>query len=161
MTDAMRSREDQVKSLTATLNIDTRLAEGVAKMHIAEAERRGFREGSIAANETNAKDLSNALDTVERLAAQIAELRKYKASMDARLKETWVYMKDDGENVAGSVADLIEYNDAYQISEIGEAAEVASFFAFMDENGDVHRFGTEEEAEAAALAAQTKGDGAP
>lgn len=66
------------------------------------------------------------------------------------LKEkSWVYAQDDGENVASNVEDLLEYNDEYEIVNVGEAAEIDDYYAFKDRDNTIHKFTTRKEAEEA------------
>ena len=65
-------------------------------------------------------------------------------------RHTWFYMVDDPESGHADMADMLCETNPFEIVETSEAADIRLFFAFQDEDGEIHEFPTREEAEQAA-----------
>lgn len=68
-------------------------------------------------------------------------------------RHTWFYMVDDPESGHADMADMLCETTPYEIVETSEAADIRIFFAFQDEDREIHEFSTREEAERAVTKA--------
>ena len=93
----------------------------------------------------------------------IALARKYILEAERRAEQrvraeiakrhTWFYMVDDPESGHADMADMLCETKPFEIVETAEAADIRLFYAFQDEDGEIHEFSTREEAEQAAAKA--------
>lgn len=68
-------------------------------------------------------------------------------------RHTWFYMVDDPESGHADMADMLCETKPFEIVEVSEAADIRIFFAYQDEDGEIHEFTKREEAERAATKA--------
>ncbi|MEZ7136872.1 hypothetical protein [Komagataeibacter sp. SM21] len=86
------------------------------------------------------------IDEAERRAEQ-----RVRAEISKR--HTWFYMVDDPESGHADLADMLCETKPFEIVETSEAADVRIFFAYQDEDGEIHEFPNRNEAEQAVRAA--------
>ncbi|NHN93861.1 hypothetical protein [Acetobacter sicerae] len=105
---------------------------------------------------------NKAKPEAERIITE-AEQRGYeRARADISRQHRWFYMVDDPESGHLDMADMLCETTPFEIVETAEAADIRIFFAYQDEDGEVHEFSTRSEAERAArnaIDAAMKGDG--
>ncbi|MFT8718771.1 hypothetical protein [Acetobacter sp.] len=95
-----------------------------------------------------------ALAAVAKAYVEEAEQRGYERARDEILKgHSWFYMVDDPESGYADMADMLCETKPFEIVETVEAGDIRTFFAFQDEDGEIHEFPTRAEAEQAATTA--------
>lgn len=65
-------------------------------------------------------------------------------------RHTWFYRVDDPESGHADMADMLCETRPFEIVETSEAADIRIFFAYQDEDGEIHEFSARAEAELAA-----------
>lgn len=90
------------------------------------------------------------LPAAKRIARYIIEEAEQRVRAEIAKRHTWFYMVDDPESGHADMADMLYETKPFEIVEVSEAADIRIFFAYQDEDGEIHEFSTIEEAERAA-----------
>lgn len=111
------------------------------------------REEQIAALAFKIGGVQASNATKQSAEAHIAEAEhraEHRVRAEIAKRHTWFYMVYNPESGHNDMADMLCETKPFEIVEVSEAADIRIFFAYQDEDGEIHEFTTREEAERVA-----------
>ncbi|MGO2959310.1 MAG: hypothetical protein ACTIDN_09775 [Acetobacter sp.] len=149
----MRTREEQIEKISEVMKDYTLLhtygddGHGYPLVDALTPDGKTINVGKSECGEL-AADLYDSVIAPYIIEAERRVEQRVRAEISKRDK--WFYMVGDPESGHADMADMLCEKKPFEIVETSEAADIRIFFAYQDEDGEIHEFSTIEEAERAA-----------